>query len=145
VQIVRRLHADLALPGEIVGCPTVREADGLALSSRNGRLSPVARRAAAAVPRALRRMVALTAAGERAVPALVAAGQSELDREAGLTLDYLVVVDGERLEPVSVAGAGTRALIAVTIDGVRLIDTMAVPADDGAVRPRDEENIDGGR
>ena len=75
--VVRRLHADLKLPGEIVGCPTVRDHDGLALSSRNARLSPDERVRAAAVPRALFRMVEVARSGEVDAERLIEAGSEE--------------------------------------------------------------------
>ena len=82
--VVRRLHRDLALPGEIVGCPTVREADGLALSSRNVRLTPEERRQAKVVPRALARMDELATGGERDVQRLVTEGAAVLQAAADL-------------------------------------------------------------
>ncbi len=126
LQIVRRLHADLALPGEIVGCETVRDADGLALSSRNARLSPDERRRAAVVPGALRRMIDLAAGGERDAARLVAAGMAILTSESSLAVEYLAVVDPETLEPVTAIEAGTRALVAVRLGAVRLIDNAAL-------------------
>ncbi|MCC6315656.1 MAG: pantoate--beta-alanine ligase [Thermomicrobiales bacterium] len=122
LQVIRRLHADLALPGEIIGCPTVRDADGLALSSRNARLSPEARRAARAIPDALQAMVERAGEGETEVSALIATGEAVLRREPALAIDHLVVVDGISLEPLTTLTPGARALIAVELDGVRLID-----------------------
>lgn len=122
LQVIRRLHADLALPGEIIGCPTVRDADGLALSSRNARLSPEARRAARAIPDALQAMVERAGEGETEVSALIATGEAVLRREPTLAIDHLVVVDGISLEPLTTLTPGARALIAVELDGVRLID-----------------------
>ena len=124
--VVRRMHADLALPGEIVGCPTVRDADGLALSSRNARLSPDDRRHAAAIPRALSRMADLAAAGETGADRLLAAGRRELGTVPGLAVEYLAVVDGATLEPLTTVRAGARALAAVRLGGVRLIDNVAL-------------------
>src|SRR5579884_2766877 len=102
--IVRRLHRDLALPGEIVGCPTMRDADGLALSSRNARLSPDERRQAVAIPRALFRMVGLANAGERDAARLLDAGRAELASTPYLTLEYLAVVNPTDLAPVAMVG-----------------------------------------
>jgi pantoate--beta-alanine ligase len=124
LQVVRRMAADLFLPGEIVGCPTMRDADGLALSSRNARLSPEQRRFAAAVPQALFRMQDLAAAGTRDAAALLAAGRSRLDAERALALDYLAVVDPARLEPVERVEPGSRALLAVRLGPIRLIDNV---------------------
>lgn len=124
LQIVRRLHTDLALPGEIVGCPTIRERDGLALSSRNVRLSGDGRRQAAAIPRSLNRMVSLAQTGERDAATIVRAGLSELQSSPALSVDYLAVVDGATLEPLHSIVPGARAMFAGALDGVRLIDNM---------------------
>ena len=123
--VVRRLHRDLVLPGEIVGCPTVRDADGLALSSRNDRLSPEERRQAVVVPRTLERMVELAEEGERDARRLETMGASILRDVPDLEIDYLVVVDPETLEPVEelLPWPGTaRALVAVRLGAVRLLD-----------------------
>ena len=122
--VVRRLHADLALPGEIVGCPTIRDVDGLALSSRNARLSAANRERAGAVPRALRRMVANAEPGEADAARLVALGWDVLAGEPGMAVEYLAVVDQETLEPVETAVPGTRVVVAVRLGGVRLIDNI---------------------
>lgn len=98
LRVVRRLVADLSFPVEVVACPTVREADGLALSSRNGRLSAEERRAATVLYRAL------TAYPHRAMADVVA-------EEPLATLDYAEVVEG-------------RLLIAARVGHVRLIDNM---------------------
>jgi pantoate--beta-alanine ligase len=126
--VVRRLQHDLALPGEIVACPTVREPDGLALSSRNARLTPEERRQAVAVPRALERIAALAAGGERDVERLVAAGGEVLAEAPDLALDYLAIIDPETLEPLDEVqeGAEARALIAVRLGAVRLLDNVAL-------------------
>ena len=129
--VVRRLHRDLALPGEIVGCPTVRDPDGLALSSRNVRLTPEERRQALLVPSALERMVELAAAGERDAKRLIAAGESILAEVPEIALDYLVVVDPETLDPVDQVTGGdeeVRALLAVRLGSVRLLDNTRLVA-----------------
>lgn len=138
--VVRRLHADLALPGEIVGCPTIRDANGLALSSRNARLSAADRERATAVPRALRRMAENAEAGEADAARLVALGRDALSGQPGMAVEYLVVVDQETLEPVETVVPGTRVLVAVRLGGVRLIDNVllaprATPATAGATGP----------
>ena len=127
--IIRRLHADLALPGEIVACPTVREPDGLALSSRNARLSPTARSTAPVIPRTLTTMATAAAAGERDSARLIAAGQVMLAREPKLVLDYLAIVDSARLEPVSMTTPGARIIVAARLEDVRLIDNVAIEPD----------------
>lgn len=132
LQVVKRLHTDLALPGEIVGCATVREADGLALSSRNARLSPEDRRRAAVIPRALTLMADLVRNGEIAANAVIRAGLTTLESTPELSVDYLAVVDGATLEPMTTIEPGARALFAGVLGGVRLIDNRGVelaPAD----------------
>jgi pantoate--beta-alanine ligase len=124
LQIVRRLHTDLALPGAIIGCPTVREADGLALSSRNVRLNATAREQAAVIPRALTLMARLAETGERDADVIIATGFAELKRTPELSVDYLAVVDGASLEPLTTVIPGARALFAGVLAGVRLIDNV---------------------
>jgi pantoate--beta-alanine ligase len=128
LRLIERLHADLALPGEIVGCPTVRDADGLALSSRNQRLSPEARRQALALPRSLARMRSLAECGEQSAALLEAVGLAELRTEPEVTVDYLAVVDGQTLEPIATLASGALALAAISAGGVRLIDNVALMA-----------------
>lgn len=125
LQVVRRLVADLDIPVRVVGCPTVREDDGLALSSRNVRLAPGARRAATALPRALATAAEAIAAGADSEAALAAARAALAD--AGFeAVDYVALRDAASLGPVR-DGAPARLLAAARIDGVRLIDNLAVP------------------
>jgi pantoate--beta-alanine ligase len=126
LQIIRRLRDDLALPGEIVACPTVRDADGLALSSRNARLSPADRERARAIPRAIEAVTRAGSRGERSVRRLQALGRAELDAP-GLRIDYLAIVDGRTLEPLRAVQPDARILLAVEVGGVRLIDNAPVP------------------
>jgi pantoate--beta-alanine ligase len=122
--VVKRLHRDLALPGEIVGCPTIRNADGLALSSRNARLNPDEREAALVIPRSLFKMVELSGQGERRTDQLETAGRKVLSEQPAVTLDYLAIVDPANLEPTKTVSPGTRALIAARVGAVRLIDNI---------------------
>ena len=125
--MLRRLHADLALPGEIVGCPTVREADGLAMSSRNVRLSPPERTSARLLSRALFAMRDLVADGTTDVATLIEAGNEFLtpgEHIAPVKLDYLAIVNPQTLAPVNQIEEGSRALIAATVGDTRLIDTL---------------------
>ena len=108
VAVVRRLVADLDLPLEIVAVPTVRDPDGLALSSRNGFLSPAERATALALPRALEAGVVAQASGGDAV----AAARSVLDAEPGLVVDYVAVADFD----------GPTLAAAVRVGDTRLID-----------------------
>jgi pantoate--beta-alanine ligase len=134
--VVRRLHADLALPGEIVGCPTVRDADGLALSSRTARLSADERRRALAVPRALSRIAGLAAGGEGDTARLLAAGRAVLDPVPGLAVEYLAVVDGATLAPLPAVRPGARVLVAARLGAVRLLDNAALEPSAGLDGPR---------
>jgi pantoate--beta-alanine ligase len=124
--VIRRMHADLQLPGEIIGCPTVRDRDGLALSSRNARLTPDERAAASAVPRALYTIRDAADAGETDARQLIAIGRTIIEASPGLTLDYLAVVDDRTLEPIDALRPGSRALIAVLAGNTRLIDNLAI-------------------
>ena len=99
LQVIRRMHHDLALPGEIIGCPTVRDADGLALSSRNVRLSEEERAHALSLPRAIAAVTAAAARGESDARQLEAIARSELDG-TGVEVDYLALVDDSSLEPL---------------------------------------------
>lgn len=120
--VVRRMIADLDLPVEMIVCPTIREADGLALSSRNVYLKPGEREQAAALYRTLRRGSELVAGGERDAEVLLAAMQAMLREAPDVKLDYLGIVDPESLECVSVLDRTAIALIAARVGGTRLID-----------------------
>ena len=124
--VVRRVARDLSLPAEVVGCETVRAEDGLALSSRNVRLSPEQRRASLVLSRALWSGAALIASGEQD-PRAVEAHMAELVAlEPAVALDYAVVVEADDLEPAPMLSADRtlRLLIAATLGSVRLIDNL---------------------
>ena len=123
LQIVRRLAADLCLGVDVVGVPTVREADGLAMSSRNRLLSPAERTQAAAFPICLQAVVRALQSGAAADPALDA-GREALER-AGLAVDYLALVDGPTLHPTT-ALTDARLIAAVRLGRVRLLDNLPV-------------------
>ncbi|AZI35928.1 pantothenate synthetase [Caenibius tardaugens NBRC 16725] len=128
--VIRRMARDLDLTfphvDAIIGVPTVREADGLAKSSRNQYLSPEDRQAAAALPAAMHRAIAALVGGEAAGTAL-AALQSDL-RAAGFhTVDYAELVDAASLQPLAAPGtAPARLVVAARIGTTRLIDNMPV-------------------
>ena len=125
VAVVRRLVEDLGLPHEIVAVPTVREADGLARSSRNAYLSADERARAAALPRALSRAAERIRRGEAAGEALAEA-KSAL-RAAGFEpIDYLALVDEDTLEPLDEARPGSRLIVAASVGSTRLIDNLPV-------------------
>lgn len=119
--VVKRLVADLRLPVRIVGCPTSREPDGLARSSRNTRLSTEERRRAAAIPNALTTVAAAVAQGERSVAALRECAEQILAGE-DLTVEYLAFVDPQTLQAVTEISAPTRCALAVRLGVTRLID-----------------------
>jgi pantoate--beta-alanine ligase len=124
LQLVRRLVADLKLPLEIVGCPCIRAADGLALSSRNQRLSGAARAQAAALPGALFDAARRIEAGE-AVGQVLAGAETALAAAGIGPVEYLALRDAETLAEAR-PGRPARLLVAAWLDGVRLIDNVAV-------------------
>ena len=125
--VVRRLVRDLSFPVEIVGCPTVREPDGLALSSRNTRLAPAGRQAATCLHRALQTGRAAVAAGERRVDVVEQAMAAVVAAEPRARLDYAAAVDPVSLQRPVVVGRELRLLVAAVVDGIRLIDNLAAP------------------
>jgi pantoate--beta-alanine ligase len=126
LQIIRRLAVDLHLGVEVVGMPIVREADGLAMSSRNAYLSPVERTRALALSRGLGAARARWAAGERQADVLREAVRAEL-RAAEVREDYVELVTPDTLEPLARAErADARLLVAGFVGTTRLIDNTAV-------------------
>lgn len=124
--VVRRMTRDLSLPVEVIGCPTVREADGLAMSSRNAYLTDEERAVAPVLHRALQAGVAAIEAGERS-PAAVEARMAEvIEAEPLASLDYVAVVDAATLEPVEPLAGTLRLLGAVRLGKARLIDNVGL-------------------
>lgn len=124
--VVRRMIRDLNMPVEIVVCPTVREPDGLAMSSRNAYLSAEERRQARSLYRALRGAAEAVTAGQRDPVALIAGMRQTITAAGPCMIDYVEVVNPDTLEPVdSVAGRVLIAL-AVRIGQARLIDNVVV-------------------
>ena len=119
--VVNQIVTDLDLPIVIRVVPTVRESDGLALSSRNVRLDPSARQRAVAIPRALSEVAGMFDRGEREASKLEARA-SEIMVEAGLSVDYVSVAHSGDLRPTPIAAVGDVILIAAIVDEVRLID-----------------------
>lgn len=126
--LVRALVADLNLPIEIVVAPTTREADGLAMSSRNSYLGADERRRATVLSRALYAVRDGFRGGETRVATLERAARSVLDSEPAVTVDYFAIVDGETLEPVTMARGGAVALVAARVGRTRLIDNLVLGA-----------------
>jgi pantoate--beta-alanine ligase len=125
--VIRRMAADLGLPVEIVGVPTVRDADGLALSSRNAYLTIEQRSAALALPRNLERAAQRISAGETVAEVVADAQAAVLDGGFG-SIDYFALVDADSLEPLDRASDNMRLIAAATIGTTRLIDNLAVAA-----------------
>jgi len=128
VAIIRRMVRDLNLPVEIVVCPIVREADGLAMSSRNAYLSAEERKRALVLHRSLERVKQLVESGERDAARLVAAGREEFAQEKALRLDYFEVVDPDTLDPVADLSSGGLVAVAAYVGGTRLIDNVLLGA-----------------
>ncbi len=126
VAVLRRMVRDLSLPVELVVCPTVREVDGLALSSRNRYLSAAERGEALALSRALRTAEAAFAGGVRAGDGLLEAARAVLRSVPGVRVDYLALVDPDTLEPLEFVDAGRVGLLAVAawVGATRLIDNV---------------------
>lgn len=122
VAVLRRMVADLRLGTKIVVCPIVREADGLALSSRNVYLSNAERKQALVLSRAVRRVESLVAGGERQSAALLEAARSVFAEEPGVRVDYIELVDWGTLLPVLSATPGTLFAVAAWVGKTRLID-----------------------
>jgi pantoate--beta-alanine ligase len=122
VAVLRRMVADLRLAAEIVVCPIVRDADGLAISSRNVYLSPSQRAQALTLSRTVRHVESLVAQGERRASALAAAAREIFAAESGIRIDYIDLVDWSTLEPVETAAPGTLFAVAAYVGSTRLID-----------------------
>jgi pantoate--beta-alanine ligase len=123
--VIRRMAADLNLAVEIVGVPTVREPDGLALSSRNSFLSADERRRAVALPNALNAARDAILSG-RSVPAALQRGKQSLIDAGFLRIDYLALVDAATLRPLDQPEGEMRLIAAAVIGTTRLIDNLAV-------------------
>ncbi len=124
--VIRRMVADLNIPIEITGCPTVREDDGLALSSRNAYLSPKHRQQAVSLSRALFAARAQVAAGEHSAAAIVTRMRESIEAAGPAQIDYIEVVDPESLVPMADIRGTARVCLAVRIGGCRLIDNIGV-------------------
>ena len=125
VAVVRRMVADLDIATEIAVRPTVRERDGLAMSSRNSRLSAPDRARADVIHSALSAVAAAVAAGERDPVAATAPGRERL-AAAGAELEYLELVEPTTMRPLASLGADALAVVAARLGSVRLIDNLAV-------------------
>jgi pantoate--beta-alanine ligase len=127
VAVIKRMVRDLNLPVEIVVCPIVREADGLAMSSRNAYLDPEQRKRALVLHRSLLRVRKMVDGGERDVTKLVAAGIGEISSENGVRLDYFEIVNPDTLDPVEDVSGGALVAVAAFVGTTRLIDNILIP------------------
>ncbi|MFZ5831187.1 MAG: pantoate--beta-alanine ligase [Planctomycetota bacterium] len=128
-QVIRQMVADLDVSVEIRVCPTVREADGLAMSSRNRYLSPEARQRALVLWRSLEAAHAALSAGERSTAAIEGTMHEVLATAPEAEIEYAVVVHPDTLAPIDRVESGAVALLAVRIEGTRLIDNRILQAD----------------
>jgi pantoate--beta-alanine ligase len=126
LRVIQRVVADLDIPAHVVGCPIVREGDGLALSSRNRYLTPEQRVHALVLSRALARARERVAAGETDGAAVQAELAATIAAEPGVTLDYAAVVDARTLACVTEMSRESRALVAARVGNTRLIDNVAL-------------------
>lgn len=126
LRIVERMVADLGLDVTIVRGPLVRDSNGLALSSRNMRLSDSRRKDASNIFRALSEMVAAVHAGERNVEQIRSIGLRRLEAIVEAEVEYLAIVCEESLEELRELDRLARILVVVQIDGVRLLDNMSI-------------------
>lgn len=123
LQVIRRLVLDLDIPTEIVGCPTIRELDGLAMSSRNAYLTADERPRAATIHQGLSDAQSALASGTTSATDLCGVISSEIER-GGLIVDYVAIVDPMSLRPIQKVDKEARALVAARLGRIRLIDNV---------------------
>ena len=124
--VIRRMVRDLNFGIEIIGGPTVREADGLAMSSRNAYLKPEQRPAARSLYEALRQSQDMVRAGESRADAIIAAAEGHIASFDETAIDYIAIVDPDTLEDMAVVDRPARMALAVKIGATRLIDNIAL-------------------
>jgi pantoate--beta-alanine ligase len=127
LQVIRHMVEDLNVPLRIEGCETIREADGLAMSSRNRYLTAEERMQATSLSRALKKVQEAFAQGETSIASLESIMIQTLEQAPVTSIDYARVVDGASLKDISIADESSHALIAVRIGATRLIDNMPLP------------------
>jgi pantoate--beta-alanine ligase len=126
--LIRRMVRDLNMPVEIIGCPIVREKDGLAMSSRNAYLSSEERKSALVLNDSLQEIKKRFEAGERRSEKLISAGMEFFRREPSVRLDYLEIVDPETLDPLQSVTGDALIAIAAYVGKTRLIDNVMLTA-----------------
>jgi pantoate--beta-alanine ligase len=136
--VISMLVRDLSFPIEVRGVPVVRESDGLALSSRNVRLSPDARRSAGTLSSGLMAAAGLIDGGSSDVTEILAAVRTPMQGESLVRIDYVELADASSAEPVGTLGGHQFIAVAAVVDGVRLIDSLTITdgnVDRGEVLP----------
>jgi pantoate--beta-alanine ligase len=129
--VIRQLVRDLDMQVQIDVCPIIREPDGLAMSSRNVRLSPAEREQATALSRALGLAAELVDAGETDAEVIAAAARAELDG-AGVLTEYFQIVSGETFVPITTIEGSALAVVAARVGSTRLIDNQPLSTRDAA-------------
>ncbi|MGH9340880.1 MAG: pantoate--beta-alanine ligase [Acidobacteriota bacterium] len=124
--VIRRMVSDLNVPCSIIAIPTIRENDGLALSSRNDYLKAEERQAATILYQALRAAGDLIAAGERDPEVIRRQARQMLQREEKVKVEYLEIVDAEEMQPVAEIAGPVRVAVAARVGSTRLIDNVLV-------------------
>jgi len=127
VAIIRQMVRDLNFPVEITACPIVREADGLAMSSRNTYLDPQQRKQALALHRSLLRVKKAWEGGELDAGKLKGAGREEIAAEKSVRLDYFEIVDPHSLDPIERVTDAALVAVAAYVGETRLIDNVLLP------------------
>jgi pantoate--beta-alanine ligase len=122
--VIRQMTQDLHFPIEIIGCPIVRDPDGLALSSRNVYLSAAERADALVLSQALYQGLALFQAGERSAARILDAGRAQIEAKSTIRLDYLGIVDQNTFKAIATVREGAIFLGAIHAGKTRLIDNM---------------------
>ena len=125
LQVVRRMVRDLNIPVAIVAVPTIREADGLAMSSRNRYLSPAQRKIAGALPQVMHDTVAELRSGQPAAP-IIANAKGRMHQAGFDCVDYLELCDEATLQPIPIARTPSRLFVAAYVGATRLIDNWPV-------------------
>jgi pantoate--beta-alanine ligase len=128
VAVLRKMVRELDFPLEIIVCPTVREPDGLAMSSRNRYLSEEERRQALTLSRSLQAAAMQAETGEHRASALQQTMQATLQQEPAIRMDYIAIVDPNTLLPVEDVGAGALLAVAAHVGNTRLIDNVLLAA-----------------
>jgi len=124
IAVLYKMVSDLNLDVKLMVCPIVREADGLAMSSRNAYLTPEQRQQALVLHRSLMKVQSAVEAGERDAAKLIEIGKSVIAEEPGARLDYFAVVDLETLDPVTLISDGSLVAVAAYLGATRLIDNI---------------------